>query len=125
MPPSTKLQKQYIKDIELNLDVTFDGKNTRIDADKFIKKYADKNREFRKKNNKQTKPTGKQLRFIKDIEEILDIKYTGRTVKSASKFIKKYITEYTANMGREKKIKNYYNKFADNIEAYQKRRRSN
>jgi len=125
MPPSTKLQKEYIKDIESNLNVVFDGKNTRIDADTFIKKYADKNREFRKKNNKQTKPTGKQLRFIKDIEEILDIKYTGRTVKSASKFIKKYITEYTANMGREKKIKNYYNKFADNIEAYQKRRRSN
>lgn len=124
MPPSTKLQKQYIKDIESNLDVVFDGKNTRIDADKFIKKYAEENREFRKKNNKQTKPTGKQLRFIKDIEEVLDVKYTGRTVKSASKFIKAYITEYDANRGREKKIKQYYNKFADNIEAYQKRRRS-
>jgi len=120
----TKLQRNYVKDIEDNLKVTFDGKPTRIDADIFIKKHAEANREVRQSQNKQTRPTGKQLRWIKDIEEILDVEFKGRTVKTASKFIQKYITEYNARMDTEKKIKRYYNGVADKIEANQRRRRT-
>ena len=119
----TKLQRNYITDIETNLNVTFDGDNTRRDADIFIKKHAEKNREFKLSNNKQIPPTGKQRRFIEDIEDILDVKYTGRTVKSASKFIALHLTEYRAKIDTKRKIKRYYNKVADGIDAYQKRRR--
>ncbi len=119
----TKLQRNYVKDIENNLGITFDGKPTRIDADTFIKKHTEANRKFRKSLNKQTRPTGKQLRFISDIEEILDVKFKGRTVKTASKFIQAHITEYDARVDSEKKIKRYYNGFADKIESYQRRRR--
>jgi hypothetical protein len=119
----TKLQRKYVKDIEDNLNITFNGKPTRVDADQFIKEHAEANRAVRKDQNKQTRPTGKQLRFIKDIEDILDVKFTGRTVKTASKFIQKHITEYSARMDTEKKIKRYYNVVADKIESYQRRRR--
>jgi len=124
MAVMTKLQQTYIKDIESNLQVIFNGNNTRNNADLFIKKYAEENREFRVKNNKQTRPTGKQLRFIKDIEEVLEIKYTGRTVKSASKFIQKYLTEFDSRTGIERKIKQYYNGMADKIDRAQKNKRA-
>jgi len=123
MPIMTKLQKNYIKDIESNLDVIFNGKNTRVDADIFIKKHAEENRKFEKSHNRQIRPTGKQLRFIRDIEEVLDVKFKGQTIKTASKFIQQHITEYSARMDTERKIKRYYNNFADKIGAYQRKRK--
>ena len=119
----TKLQKQYVTDIEKNLKITFDGKFTRVDADIFIKKHAEENRKFKQSHNKQTPPTGKQLRFIRDIEDVLDVKFKGRTLKSASKFIQKHNMEYGARMDTETKMKLYSNRLADKIEMYQRRKR--
>jgi len=119
----TKLQRKYIKDIESNLSVTFNGKNTRNDADLFIKQYVEENRKFQKRNNKQTPPTGKQLRLIKDIEEVLDVEFIGKTLGVASNFIKEYFDEFKVEAGVNYKIKNYYNKVASGIELYQNKRK--
>ncbi len=120
----TKLQRKYVKDIEDNLHVKFTGKPTRADADLFIKEYAEANRKFNQDANKQTRPTGKQLRFIKEIEDVLSVEFKGRTIKSASKFIKKHLMEYSSRMGSERKILRYCNRVADNIDSYQRKRKA-
>jgi hypothetical protein len=119
MPAMTKLQRKYIEDIEKNLDVVFDYPNTRKGADLFIKKYKDENTRYKLENKKQFPPSGKQKRLIEDIEKSLDIKFKGRTVKTAAKFIKDNIIEFKAVQTTDQKIKNYYNKLSDNIRKQQ------
>ena len=115
MPKMTKLQKKFIEDIQENLNITFDYPDTRKGADIFIKKYKDENQRYKLQNKKQFPPTGKQRRLIKDIEESLDIKFNGRTVRTASKFIETYINEFKAVQTIDQKIKNYYNAFSEAI----------
>jgi hypothetical protein len=119
----TKLQRKYVKDIEDNLGITFNGRPTRVDADKFIKENSQANYEAKiSKGKKQFPPTGKQLRYIEDIEKSLDIKFRGRTIKSAAKFIKQYKDEYETVKPAEHKMKLYYNAVADKIEKNQRRK---
>ena len=92
--PMTKIQRKYINNIESDLNVIFDAKNTRKDADEFIKKHLKQHRLFVKEHNIIPPPTGKQQRLIKKIEDVLDIKYYGKSVKTASKFIEEYLLEY-------------------------------
>ena len=119
----TKLQKQYVRDIENNLKVTFTGKPTRMDASLFIREHREANMKFKIKHKIEFRPTGKQLRLIKDIEDTLEVEFKGRTVKSASDFIREHISEYSCRMDIEKKIKRYYNSVASKISAYQIKRK--
>jgi len=105
----TKRQKSYIEDIEKNLKVKYAGYNTRKEADKFIQIHAEANREFQKVRKISTPPTGKQMRYIKDIEAVLEIKFTGKTLKEAIKFINDYYLDYATEAPFDYKIKNYYN----------------
>jgi len=115
MPIMTKLQRTFIEDIEKNLRVTYDYPNTRKGADIFIKKHKEENTRFKLDAKTQFPPTGKQRRLIKDIEGSLDIKFNGRTVRTASKFIATYINEFKAVQTIDQKIKNYYNAFSEGI----------
>ena len=90
----TKRQRDFIKDIEDVLEVEFEGKENRKGASDFIAKHVETFRVEKLKANKRFPPTGKQIRLIKDMEEVLDIKFKGRTVKTASKFIAKHLSEF-------------------------------
>jgi len=111
----TNLQKNYVRDIEKNVGVEFEGNPTRKDADLFIKEHAEENKQIKLDLNKRFPPTGKQLRLIKDIEEELDIKFKGRTIRTASKFIDEYIDEYKCSSGSKNKMRNLIYKKAREI----------
>lgn len=118
----TKLQRQYIKDIEKNLNVKYNGGNTREDASLFISLYKEENRKFNLKNKIKTRPTGKQLRLIRSIEQTLEIKFNGKTLNEAKNFIDKYYNEFKANQTYFTKFKNCCNRKADMIDRKRKRR---
>ena len=90
----TKAQQNYIHAIEEILQIKFEGVQSRENADIFIKKYRDQFTQAKLKMNKRFPPSQKQKKVIKEIEDILDVKFTGRTVRSASEFIKKYYDEH-------------------------------
>lgn len=90
----TKRQRDFIKDIEDVLGVEFEGRENRKGASDFISTHIETFRVERLKANKRFPPTGKQVRLIKDMEEVLDTKFKGRTVKTASKFIAKHLSEF-------------------------------
>ena len=118
----TKLQRNYIKDIEKNVGVAFEGNPSRKDADSFIKKYGEKNRQIKLKLNKRFPPTGKQSRLIKEIETTLDLSFKGKTVKTASKFIAQHFDEYKFLCGYEQYMRNVIYKKASSIRKDMKRK---
>lgn len=111
----TKLQRKYVRDIETMLGIIFAGNPTRKDADIFIKEHAEEHRKMKLDLNKQFPPTGKQQRLIKEIEERLDIKFTGRTVRTASAFIEKYLDEFKALETSKDRMKRFINYKAKNL----------
>lgn len=119
----TKLQRKYIEDIERNLNITYHGRHNRDDAYSFIKQYEDENRKFNIKNKIKFPPTGKQLRYIKDIEKVTEKKFTGKTLKEANKFIQKNVDEFKLNRDFSFKFKNLCNRKADKIQQKQRMRK--
>lgn len=121
----TKAQQNYINDIEKTLNTKFIDTPSRTNASNFIKKYKDQYTKFKLDNNKRFPPTMKQRRLIKDIENTLNIKYNGKTVKTASTFIKKHYNEFTQNTTEEYKFKKMIEKKANDIQQKQDKRRKN
>jgi len=117
MAGMTKLQKKYIEDIESVLKVEYTGSNSRKYADLFIKKYRDKHQKYKLEKGKRFPPTGKQKRFIKEIEETLDIKFTGRTVNTASKFISENIGDFNLFKSNDQTMKHRLNMLSKKIEV--------
>ena len=111
-------------DIEKNLKVNYCGQNNREEAHLFIKQYKDENRKFNIKNKIKFPPTGKQLRYIKDIEKVTEKEFIGKTLKEASKFIEKNLDEFKLNQDFTfNKFKNLCNRKADKIQRKQRMRK--
>jgi len=90
----TKLQKEYVRGIENNLEVVYSGEKTRKDADIFIRLHEYDNAQYMENHGLKRPPSGKQLRYIKDIERILGVeKFTGRTSQAAHDYIALYYME--------------------------------
>ena len=51
----TNLQREYVRDIEKNLGITFDRKPTKFSASMFIKEFAEANRKMRDLRRKKYK----------------------------------------------------------------------
>ena len=119
----TKLQRKYVEDIEKNLNIKYDGKPNRDEASLFISKHKQANREFIIKMKKPAPPTGKQIRYIRDIEKILNIKFEGKTIMEARSFISENRLEYEDKRPPEIKMKLYCNTIASAIGARQRQRR--
>jgi hypothetical protein len=116
MAGMTKVQRKYVEDIERNLNVKFTGYNTRKAADLFLQKYAEENKQFKIKNNlKFNNITGKQHRFIKDIETRLEIKFKGTKQKEASQFIADNLDEHKFNETCEDRMKGFINWKSNNF----------
>lgn len=120
----TNTQRKYINDIEKNLNVKFTAENTRRAADEFIRKYKQANREFNQTHNKLQRPTKKQLILISKIEKALDIKFTGRSFKSAYKFISDNLPDFKGE-DNENLAENWCKRMANRIDQKQRQRRSN
>jgi hypothetical protein len=91
----TNKQKSVIIDIELKLGIVYETPKAGPDAaGKFIGKHIETLRQYNMKTDFKAPPTGKQLRYIKDIEKQLNVSFPGKTLKEACKFIQLYHIEY-------------------------------
>lgn len=92
----TKLQKEYIKDIEKILQIKYCGLNCRRTASKFIKEHKKQHSFEKAKQGKSgvPLPTGNQLRYIKQIEKVLEVSFKGKTYREADSFIGEYKPYY-------------------------------
>ena len=86
----TKKQRSVVLDIEGKLGIPYEGNDGSTHASRFIAKHIESLREFNKTMGNAILATGKQMRYIKYIEEELDVKYEGKTFDDAWEFISKY-----------------------------------
>lgn len=92
---STFAQRDLVTAIEKELDVEFlDEIKNRKEVSFFIQQNIKQLRVVNKNNKRTPMPTRKQMCFIKNIENILRIEYTGNCYKDAYDFIKDNITEF-------------------------------
>lgn len=97
MPPPkmTKIQKEFIKDIENVLNITYTGGDHRKNASCFIDKHKVKYKAKSKVKRVSLPMSGKQKRLIKEIEKYLDgVKFTGKTALGAKRFIDYWYYDY-------------------------------
>ena len=78
-------------DIQLKLGVTFKpmrgSHGGRREAATFIARYMPALKEYNENNHIEPPPTGKQVRYIRAIEDELDVCFRGETLVEASEFI--------------------------------------
>lgn len=115
----TRYQKEYVEDIERHLKVVYRNPETKKDAHTFIELYKDDNAAYMDANNLQRPPTGKQRRYIKAIEQVLDIKFKGKTAKDASDFISEWHLEFKFEVKdcftEDSDIEGEWNQFVENL----------
>ena len=91
----TNKQKSVIIALELKLVIVYETPKAGPDAaGKFIGKHIETLRQYNMKTDFEVPPTGKQLRYIKNIEKQLDVSFPGNTLKEACNFIQLYHKEY-------------------------------
>lgn len=120
-PVITRIQKQYIHDIENVLKVKYNGSTLRRDATAFIEKYKEQHKKRKKELGLPFSPTGKQCRFIKDIEDALGVIFDGNTMEDASKFIDEYYYDYIgSDKGEMKSLQRTIFKRTENYGSFHK-----
>lgn len=95
----TELQQQYVKDIEKNLKVVYNGDKTKKSASEFIKKYRKENAKYQIKNGLQ-KPY-KGYRILVSIS------------KASLQIINDHYEE--ASMFTEKDVEGEWNNFVEGL----------
>ena len=94
MAQVTKRQKSVIDDIKLKLNITYKSGNNRDRASNFIRNNIQELRNINQEMNIENYLTGKQARYIKRIEEALNIKFNGKTFDEAWDFIDRYKSRF-------------------------------
>jgi hypothetical protein len=91
----TKKQKSLIMDMEFKLGAIYKtplaGPTL---ASRFIARHIEALREYNTVTNFQVPPTGKQDRYIRVIEQELDVCFTGTTLKEACEFIGIHVGDF-------------------------------
>ena len=94
----TKKQKSVIMAIEFKLGITYETPSAGPTlASRFIAKHIEKLREYNSRINFEVPPTGKQLRYIKVIEDELNVDFKGSKLKEACEFIRIHHGNYQLN----------------------------
>ena len=108
---STMPQRKYVRQIAKDLGIKLEKKLMKRDyCYSFIKKYKFEHLKYMKENNIPFPPSQKQLRYIKNIQKVMQHEYddeelyqkTFKTLDEANAFIAKWKNEY------HKIIKEYY-----------------
>ncbi len=91
----TLRQLGVIADIGRKLGIVFYGSDSDSVsvADRFISKHISELRKYNKKHNLPKRPTGKQMKWILQIEKELDIVFDGMSYDDAWSFISEYRME--------------------------------
>lgn len=111
----TKLQKEYVRDIEKNLKVVYEKDKTRKDASEFIAEHRYQNNQWSEDHGLKRRPTKKQRRFIKDIENTLGEIFLGESSHDAWIFINSYYVEMSNCFNKEDNIEGEWKKFEEGL----------